>query len=1066
MDSKAQLVSLSHCPKCGRELPATGWEGLCPRCLVTVSLQGDLPSPASARVNQGSDSEGEPAGLDNAPETDVSGFGNLTRAFGDYELLEEIGRGGMGVVFKARQRSLNRLVAVKILLAGPLASGPLLERFRAEAEAVAQLQHPNIVAIFEAGQCKSTAFFSMEYVPGRTLADLVTERPLPPDLAAQHVRSIAEAIDYAHQHGILHRDLKPSNVLIDASGRPRVTDFGLAKRFDNAAYPTPHSTITLSGQVLGSPSYVAPEQAGASRGQIGPATDIYALGAILYHLSTGRPPFLAESLEATLLQVLTTEPVGVRRLNSAVPRDLETICAKCLQKEPGRRYATAQALGEDLGRFLRHEPIVARPVGALTRLWRWCQRRPMVAVILLLLQLSFAAGLGGILWQWRRAHRSEFSLQQNLYAADVNLAQVPLAENNLGRAAALLQHYVPNSPAQPDLRGFEWRYLWRLCQSDEQVSLPGDGSIVSCVRFSPDGGLLATAGFNQVVSIWETISKRLITRLKGLSGPVCRLALSFSPDGTYLAAAGGTNLLLWKTADWKVVHQLEAQSAPLGGGAYQLAFTPDGKGLAAGLDGDVHVWETASWHGRVAVPGGVNDSPSLLAFSADGSTVATYTHDRVRFWDAHSGRERGQSQEAIGQPFGLFFSPSGDRLAVPDTSGKVRLLDPRTGVTVGTWVAHDGSAQAVAFSPDGKTLATGGADQLVRLWDLDSASNIATFKGHRSEVWSVAFSPDGQTLASGGKDGMVKLWTVRPRSVAVNQLASAECPFWFSTDGKTLVTRNPTGWSHYWDAESGQRQGRIPPTSFGVDRFATTISSDGKLLATGVRDGRIFLWSLETAACIATNRVDANPVNAVAFAPDNQQLALSTGQYVRGCWHGTTKILNLATGQLRTLATDYSGTRDMASVVFSPDGRLLAGVGPNYTIRFWDLATKQERPALKGHTWDVVSLAFSRDGRLLASASNDQSARLWDVARGKQIACLGGHRTGVVQVGFSPEGRTLFTSANDKTIRLWSVATQRELLALKTAAEWPHFVLSPDGHTLATGGMSGPLQLWRAPESN
>ncbi len=522
-------MSLRLCPNCGSELPASGWKGLCPKCLVLVSVRG-LPKsesgssfPATARDAFGA----VPPAFPNPAGAETNSLTGLS--FDDYQLMEEIGRGGMGVVFKARQLSLKRTVAVKILLAGPVAGGQRLERFRAEAQAVAQLQHPNIVAIYGVGEHNGAPFFSMEYVPGKTLADLVAERPLPPEVTARYVQIIAEAIQYAHENGIVHRDLKPSNVLIDGSGHLRITDFGLAKRISSSHSPitTHQSSLTVTGQVLGSPSYLAPEQAGQKNGTVGPASDIYALGAILFHLLTGRPPFLSETLEGTLLQVLTTEPVGTRRLNPTVPRDLETICSKCLHKDTSHRYTSAKALAEDLGRFLNHRPIVARPTGPVEKLWRWCQRRPALASILLLLNLSFAAGLAGILLEWRRARESELSLQRNLYATDVNLAQVALEDNNLGRATALLQRYIPRTGTDPDLRGFEWRYLWGLCKGDERATLQGDGSLVSCVRFSPDGRLIASAGFDRVVTIWEAINQRSLVRLTGLSGPICRLGLEF-----------------------------------------------------------------------------------------------------------------------------------------------------------------------------------------------------------------------------------------------------------------------------------------------------------------------------------------------------------------------------------------------------------------------------------------------------------------------------------------------------------------------------------------------------------
>jgi serine/threonine-protein kinase len=374
------MPEAGRCPKCGATLLAEVDAVFCPACAMRAAFEAEGHDPErvgraiepSGVLTEDEDSEqpGKPeiaaAAATRAPKT---------RRFGDYELLEEIARGGMGVVYQARQVSLNRIVAVKTILAGQLASAADVERFRAEAQAAASLQHPNIVAIHEVGEHDGQQYFSMDYIQGRNLAEVVREGPLPARQAARYLKAIAEAIHFAHQRGILHRDLKPSNVLLDQFDQPRVTDFGLAKQMKA------DSDLTRSGQVLGSPNFMPPEQAASKHGQVGPPSDVYSLGAILYYLLAGRPPFAAETLADALQQVCQSEPAPLRLWNPSVPRDLETMCLKCLEKEPRRRYATAQELADELGRFLSDEPILARPVSQPEKLWRWCRRKPALAAL-------------------------------------------------------------------------------------------------------------------------------------------------------------------------------------------------------------------------------------------------------------------------------------------------------------------------------------------------------------------------------------------------------------------------------------------------------------------------------------------------------------------------------------------------------------------------------------------------------------------------------------------------------------------------------------------------------------
>jgi WD40 repeat protein/tRNA A-37 threonylcarbamoyl transferase component Bud32 len=977
--------------------------------------------------------------------------------FGGYELLEEISRGGMGVVYKARQVKLNRIVALKLLLAGRFASKQFVQRFRTEAAAAAVLQHPNIVAVHEVGLCEGQHFFSMDYVDGKDLTQVVGHRPLSPTKAAQYLELIARAIHYAHEQGILHRDLKPSNILVDQNDQPRITDFGLAKRLDSDA------SLTMTGQLLGSPNFMPPEQAGAGRHNVGRQSDVYALGGILYYLITARPPVQGEDLETIIQQVLHAEPILPRMLNPAVPRDLETICLKCLEKEPSRRYSTALTLAEELARFSNHEPIRARPLGPVGRMWRWCRRKPALAAAVVMLHLVLAAGLSGILWQWRRAQLGEAAARLNLYAADINLAQVALEEGNLGRAYSLLREQIPSSGAE-DLRGFEWRYLWQLCQGQESATLRGHNGIASCVAFSSNGSLLATAGFDGMVKVWDWPTRNLITNLHGIDAAICRLALSFSPDGRLLAAAGGTNLIVWDTTNWKPLARLQGDSSPLGGSTYQVVFSPDGHNLAACRQGDVQIWNTLSWQLEKILPGVSDELRNPLAFSPDGKLLASFSSDRVQILDVASGSRLGASQELMDRVFGLAFAPAGTCLAVVEASGKLTQLDAKTLATVARTNAHNGFVQGLAFSPDGKILATCGSDQTIQLWSLDPLKRITALKGHQNEVWAVAFAPNGETLASASKDGTIKLWQTRPPRLPPNLLEDTSFPLWFSTDGQTLLTRHKRGSFQYWNINSGRQIKEVRPLRTTEERTCTTVSADGNIAAIGTRNGRLYVCDLEKAICIGTNDIDANPIVALAFSQDQNTLAVASGQTIHNQWRGATRLVDLRNGQTETLSSEYSGTDGHASVAFSPDGKVLAGLGPNYTVRIWDVTARKLRFSLAGHAWHVVHLSFSPDGRQLVSSSYDNTARIWQVDCGKQLALLSGGELGVIQALFSSDGRTLATTGNNLAVSLWSVAAGRELIQIKNLrTDFVHALFSPDGCTLATGGNGYAVQLWRAP---
>ncbi|MGA2657958.1 MAG: serine/threonine-protein kinase, partial [Verrucomicrobiota bacterium] len=551
-----------HCAQCGVVLSVYSLEGVCGNCLLKPGL-GPMTEPLDDREDE---SHFPALGAKSNRSSNTEEVGR----FGDYELLEEIARGGMGIVYRARQVSLDRIVAVKMLLAGPLAGKDFVQRFRTEAAAAASLQHPNIVAIHEVGFAEGQHFFAMDFVEGLTLAQLVAKGPLPARQAATYLKTVAEAIHFAHERNVLHRDLKPSNVLVDsATDQPRVTDFGLAKRLEA------ETDLTLSGQLLGSPNYMSPEQAKAKRGTVGKRSDVYSLGAILYHLLTGRPPFQGKTLTEVLRQLADTDPLAPHLLIPRVPPDLETICVKCLEKEPAKRYQSAQELADELGRFLRHEPIHARPITRAERAWRWCRRKPALAGLILALHLVFALGLTGVLWQWRRATVSESLTTRNLYTADMNLAYQAWNEGSLQRAQKLLRAHLPQA-GKEDLRGFEWRYLWRLCQDESRVTLTN-------VHFAGVHHGLALAADGQTLIAASGDSLKWVDRQKHREVQILAVGtnaidgLSMSGDQPGLVAYHTDRIKALSPAGEEL---LGGGLAPgLGGGAFALSW--DGSMLAA-----------------------------------------------------------------------------------------------------------------------------------------------------------------------------------------------------------------------------------------------------------------------------------------------------------------------------------------------------------------------------------------------------------------------------------------------------------------------------------------------------